>query len=113
MRLGETIRPLLLFAQLCLDVGAALARATVAWHDFAWIRRLWPGPLVIKGVLTGDDARRVRHLDRVPCVVVVASAAPKTVTGVRNRWAPEPATALGPRPPRLDRAGHRPRTHLE
>ena len=41
-----------------VDVTAALARAAVTWHDLEWIRRLWPGPLVIKGVLTGDDARR-------------------------------------------------------
>ncbi|HTT86356.1 MAG TPA: alpha-hydroxy acid oxidase [Acidimicrobiales bacterium] len=28
------------------------------WEDFAWLRRLWEGPIVAKGVLTGDDARR-------------------------------------------------------
>jgi L-lactate dehydrogenase (cytochrome) len=36
----------------------ALARSRVTWDDFRWIRALWPGPLVAKGVLTGDDARR-------------------------------------------------------
>jgi len=33
-------------------------RSRVTWDDFRWIRELWPGPLVAKGVLTGDDARR-------------------------------------------------------
>jgi len=41
-----------------VDVAAALAKSTVTWADLKWIRELWQGPLVIKGVLTGDDARR-------------------------------------------------------
>lgn len=28
------------------------------WEDIAWIRKRWNGPLVIKGLLTADDARR-------------------------------------------------------
>jgi isopentenyl diphosphate isomerase/L-lactate dehydrogenase-like FMN-dependent dehydrogenase len=39
-------------------VGAALASAVVTWEDLRWLRKLWPGRLVVKGVLTGDDARR-------------------------------------------------------
>src|SRR5438067_2116158 len=41
-----------------IDVNSALARAAVTWEDMQWIRDSWPGPIVIKGVLTGDDARR-------------------------------------------------------
>jgi len=41
-----------------MDVAAALARAVVTWEDLRWLRKLWPGPLVVKGVLTGEDARR-------------------------------------------------------
>lgn len=41
-----------------MDVAAALASAVVTWEDLRWLRKLWPGPLVVKGVLTGDDARR-------------------------------------------------------
>jgi isopentenyl diphosphate isomerase/L-lactate dehydrogenase-like FMN-dependent dehydrogenase len=40
------------------DVGAALEQSTVAWQDLRWIREAWKGPIVIKGVLDGDDARR-------------------------------------------------------
>jgi L-lactate dehydrogenase (cytochrome) len=40
------------------DVGAALERSTVTWADMGWIRDLWQGPMVIKGVLTAEDARR-------------------------------------------------------
>lgn len=41
-----------------VDVAAALAESAVTWADLRWIRDLWQGPLVIKGILTGDDARR-------------------------------------------------------
>ena len=30
----------------------------VTWKDVAWVRSLWPGRLVLKGVLDPDDARR-------------------------------------------------------
>ena len=41
-----------------IDVAAALAESTVTWSDLNWIRELWRGPIVVKGVLTADDARR-------------------------------------------------------
>lgn len=41
-----------------VDVGKALANAAVTWEDLRWIRNVWPGPIVVKGVLTGDDAKR-------------------------------------------------------
>jgi isopentenyl diphosphate isomerase/L-lactate dehydrogenase-like FMN-dependent dehydrogenase len=41
-----------------IDVAAALATSVVTWEDFKWLRGAWPGPIVVKGVLTGDDARR-------------------------------------------------------
>jgi len=41
-----------------IDVAAALATSVVTWKDFEWLREAWPGPIVVKGVLTGDDARR-------------------------------------------------------
>ena len=31
---------------------------TPAWEDVSWIRRRWDGPLVIKGILTVEDAQR-------------------------------------------------------
>ena len=54
---------------------------TITIADFAWIRAEWPGPIVVKGILTTDDARMVvdaganaivvsnhggRQLDRAP-----------------------------------------------
>jgi L-lactate dehydrogenase (cytochrome) len=35
---------------------------SVSWADLAWIRAQWPGPLVIKGILSPEDAQEaVRH----------------------------------------------------
>ncbi len=31
---------------------------SVTWDDLAWVRRTWPGQLVLKGILDPDDARR-------------------------------------------------------
>jgi L-lactate dehydrogenase (cytochrome) len=41
-----------------INVAAALAESVVTWEDFKWLRAAWPGPIIVKGVLTGDDARR-------------------------------------------------------
>jgi L-lactate dehydrogenase (cytochrome) len=54
-----------------LDVGAALARTVVKWEDFKWIREAWRGPIVAKGVLTGDDARRA--IDAGSSAIVVSN----------------------------------------
>ena len=40
------------------SVGPALAKSVVTWEDLTWIREGWGGPIVVKGILTGDDARR-------------------------------------------------------
>ena len=54
-----------------VDVSAALAQATVTWEDLRWIRESWPGPIVVKGLLTGDDARRAA--DEGASAVVVSN----------------------------------------
>ena len=77
-----------------VDVSAALARAAVTWNDLEWIRRLWPGPLVIKGVLTGDDARRAA--DEGATAVVVSNHGGRQIDGVSAslRALPEVVTAV-------------------
>lgn len=54
-----------------IDVGAALADAAVTWDDLNWIRGVWSGPIVVKGLLTGDDARRA--MDAGAAAVVVSN----------------------------------------
>ena len=53
------------------DVAKALETSVVTWEDIKWIRRQWNGPIAIKGVLTGDDARRA--LDEGADAVVVSN----------------------------------------
>jgi len=54
-----------------LDVGSALSESTVTWADLKWIRQSWSGPIVIKGILIGDDARRA--IDEGSAAVVVSN----------------------------------------
>jgi len=63
-----------------LDVNAALARAAVTWEDIEWFRNLSPGPIVIKGVLTGDDGRRA--IDCGAAAVVVSNHGGRQLDGV-------------------------------
>ncbi|HMH00477.1 MAG TPA: alpha-hydroxy acid oxidase [Terriglobales bacterium] len=63
-----------------LDVNAALASAAVTWQDLHWIRNVWAGPIVIKGVLTGDDARRA--VDAGAAAVVVSNHGGRQLDGV-------------------------------
>ena len=53
------------------DVAAALASSTVTWEDLRWIREQWAGPLIIKGVLTAEDARR--SIDEGASAIVVSN----------------------------------------
>jgi len=80
-----------------VDINAALAESAVTWADFGWIRKVWTGPIVVKGVLTADDARRSidegaaaisvsnhggRQLDGVPASL---RALPEVVDAVKGR----------------------------
>jgi len=80
-----------------VDINAALAESAVTWADLRWIREIWKGPIVVKGVLTGDDARHAidegvaaisvsnhggRQLDGVPASL---RALPEVVEAVKDR----------------------------
>ena len=77
-----------------IDVAAALADAAVTWSDFAWIRKAWPGPIVVKGILTGDDARRA--IDHGASAVVVSNHGGRQLDSVSAslRALPEIVTAV-------------------
>src|SRR5881275_2442243 len=82
---------------LYADVTAALEQSVVTWDDLKWIRQAWNRPIVIKGIHTGEDARRAvdigadalvvsnhggRQLDRVPPSLQVL---PEVVAAVGDR----------------------------
>jgi len=62
------------------ETQASLAKSVVTWEDFTWIRKLWPGPIVVKGVLTGEDARR--SLDQGAAGVIVSNHGGRQLDGV-------------------------------
>jgi L-lactate dehydrogenase (cytochrome) len=62
------------------DVGAALEQSMVSWDDFKWIREVWQGPIVVKGVHTADDARRA--IDHGAAAIVVSNHGGRQLDGV-------------------------------
>ena len=84
-------------AMPCGDVGMILESTIVTWDDFRWMRDAWKGPIVVKGVHTGDDAKRAidagtqglvcsnhggRQLDGVPATL---RALPEVLDAVNGR----------------------------
>lgn len=73
------------------------ANPSLTWDDLAWMRDIWRGPIVIKGVLNADDARRAidygvngiivsnhggRQLDGQPATIEVL---PEIIASVNGR----------------------------
>ena len=79
------------------DVSAALQQTTVTWKDFDWIRKAWGGPIVVKGILTGVDARLA--VDAGAAAVVVSNHGARQLDGVSAtlRALPEVVAAVGGR----------------
>ena len=69
--------------------------ASVTWKDVAWVRGLWDGPLIIKGILDPDDAREAaaNGVD----AVVVSNHGGRQLDGVMSsaRALPSVAEAVG------------------
>ncbi|MCA1646080.1 MAG: alpha-hydroxy-acid oxidizing protein [Chloroflexi bacterium] len=70
---------------------------SVSWADLAWFRSIWSGPLVLKGIMSAEDARRAveygvdaivvsnhggRQLDGLPAAIEVL---PEVAAAVGNR----------------------------
>ena len=83
------------------DAHTAIKRTAFFWDDMSWIRALWKGPIVIKGVLTAEDARKAidsgaqgivvsnhggRQLDYAPPTLRVL---PEIVAAVRELPSPQ------------------------
>ena len=50
-------------------VGRGPTVAGLGWDDLPWIREIWGGPIVIKGLLTGEDAERAGDFGAAAIVV--------------------------------------------
>lgn len=62
------------------DAHTAMKREAFSWDDMHWIRALWKGPIVIKGVLSVEDAKR--SLDHGAAAVVVSNHGGRQLDGV-------------------------------
>ena len=84
-------------AMPCSDVGALLATTVITWRDFQWIRDAWKGPVVAKGVHTGEDARRA--IDAGADAIVVSNHGGRQLDGVPGslRALPEVLAAVNGR----------------
>ena len=71
-----------------------MARAVVTWEDMRWLRDLWKGPIIVKGVMTGDDARHA--IDVGAAAVVVSNHGGRQLDGVSAtlRALPEVVSAV-------------------
>lgn len=78
-----------------IDVSAALARAAVTWEDLRWIREAWTGPIVVKGILTAEDAKRA--VDMGAAAVVVSNHGGRQLDSVfpTIRALPDVVAAVG------------------
>lgn len=74
-------------AALGAFVNKQMIDPSVTWDELPWLRELWPGPLVVKGILTAEDARRA--IDLGAEAVVVSNHGGRQLDG-----APATATVL-------------------
>ena len=89
------------------SVGPALAQSVVTWADLAWIRDVWGGPILVKGILTRDDGSRA--VDAGADGVIVSNHGGRQLDGVASglRALPEVVAAVGSRMPVLMDGGIR------
>jgi L-lactate dehydrogenase (cytochrome) len=62
---------------------------SVTWHDIGWLRDLWSGPIVVKGIQCVDDAR-------IAADVGVEAIALSNHGGRQLDGSPAPLTLVGP-----------------
>ena len=77
--------------------AVAMLASPFAWDDIAWMRERWTGSLLVKGVLSGDDA--VRSADAGADAVIVSNHGGRQLEGAPAslRVLPEVVDAAGSR----------------
>lgn len=78
-----------------IDVAAALSNTVVTWEDFRWLRELWTGPIIAKGIHSAEDAKRA--VDAGVAAVVVSNHGGRQLDCVQAslQVLPEVAAAVG------------------
>ena len=77
-----------------IDVVESLAYSAITWEDLRWIKDVWRGPVILKGVLTGEDARRA--VDAGAAAIVASNHGGRQLDGVQAtlRALPEIVSAV-------------------
>ncbi len=78
-------------------------QSTHSWRDVEWVRRRWPGKLVVKGILDADDARRA--CDSGADAVIVSNHGGRQLDGALSSIAALPAI--------VDAVGRSTEVHLD
>jgi len=77
-----------------IDVVESLAYSAITWEDLRWIKDVWRGPVILKGVLTAEDARRA--VDAGAAAIVVSNHGGRQLDGAQAtlRALPEIVSAV-------------------
>ena len=80
---------------------------SISWDDLDWVRKRWPGPLILKGILDPDDAKEA--LARGVDGIVVSNHGGRQLDGALStaRALPAIADAIGGKLPTLVDGGVR------
>ena len=68
---------------------------SMSWDDLVWLREMWQGPLVVKGIMRGEDARRA--VDLGADAVIVSNHGGRQLDGLPSTISvlPEVVAAVG------------------
>jgi L-lactate dehydrogenase (cytochrome) len=92
--------------------GVAMAASPFEWDDIAWLRSLWGGQLVVKGLLSAEDARRAADAGAEAVIVSNHGGRQLDGTPATLRVLPEVAAAVGDRVEVLVDGGVRRGSHI-
>jgi L-lactate dehydrogenase (cytochrome) len=79
------------------EAQSSLAKSVVTWDDLKWIRKEWPGPIVVKGAMIAEDAKHA--VEEGAAGVIVSNHGGRQLDGVAPalRALPEIVAAVGGR----------------
>lgn len=76
-------------------LSTALIERAPVWDDIKWVRDLWKGPVIVKGIVRPDDARRA--VDEGAAAIVVSNHGGNAIDGgvATIRALPDVVAAVG------------------
>lgn len=62
------------------EASMAMVQYPPTWEDFTWMREAWDGPIIAKGIVSGEDARRA--VDHGASAIIVSNHGGRQVDGM-------------------------------